>query len=31
MRRDWRTEVRFVFHFKGNEKSQRDAIMHLEL
>lgn len=31
MRRDWRAKERFVFCFKGNEKIQRDAIMHLEL
>lgn len=31
MRRDWRAKDKFVFHFKGNEKIQRDAIMHLKL
>lgn len=31
MRRDWRAKDKFVFHFKGNEKIQRDAVMHLKL
>lgn len=31
MRRDWRAKERFVLNLKGNEKIQRDAIMHLEL